>query len=78
MTVVGPERPLAMGIVDAFEGRGLRVLGPTKAAAQLEASKAFAKEVMCAAGVDTAKSAVVRSEEEAEEYLRTSAFPVVI
>ena len=46
LTVVGPEAPLAAGVVDLFRARGLRVFGPTKAAAQLESSKAFAKEFM--------------------------------
>ncbi len=54
LTVVGPEDPLSMGIVDAFEKEGLRVFGPNKDAAQLEASKAFAKEIMIEAGIPTA------------------------
>ena len=54
LTVVGPEDPLAAGIVDEFDRAGLRIFGPTQAAAQLEASKAFAKPVMREAGVPTA------------------------
>src|ERR1051325_11115277 len=50
MTVVGPDEPLALGIVDAFEARGLRIFGPSKAAARIESSKAFAKGLMAAAG----------------------------
>ena len=46
LTVVGPEAPLAAGVVDAFRARGLRIFGPTRAAAQLESSKAFAKDFM--------------------------------
>src|SRR6266478_3722415 len=46
LTVVGPEDPLALGIVDAFQDQGLRIFGPSKEAAQLEASKAFSKQVM--------------------------------
>jgi phosphoribosylamine--glycine ligase len=56
LTVVGPEAPLAAGIVDVFQQRGLPIFGPTRAAAQLEASKAFAKTIMRKAGVPTAKA----------------------
>src|SRR5712692_61226 len=55
LTVIGPEEPLARGIVDHFQKAGLRVFGPTRAAAQLEASKAFAKQVMRDADVPTAE-----------------------
>src|SRR5438874_1667075 len=54
LTVVGPEEPLALGIVDRFQKEGLKVFGPTRAAAQLEASKVFAKEFMRHADVPTA------------------------
>ena len=54
LTVVGPEDPLALGIVDAFQAEGLRIFGPSKEAAQLEASKAFSKQVMRHADVPTA------------------------
>src|SRR6202030_3561195 len=54
LTVVGPEDPMAAGIVDEFETAGLRIFGPTRAAAQLETSKAFAKSVTREAGVPTA------------------------
>src|SRR3989338_4118878 len=54
LTVVGPEVPLVNGIVDSFEAAGLRIFGPTKAAAQLEGSKAFAKDLMARLGVPTA------------------------
>src|SRR3712207_9479892 len=53
LTVVGPEEPLALGIVGAFQKAGLRIFGPTKEAAQLEASKAFAKQLMRHADVPT-------------------------
>jgi phosphoribosylamine--glycine ligase len=46
LTVVGPDDPLALGVVDVFQSRGLRIFGPTRAAAQIEASKAFAKRLM--------------------------------
>src|SRR3712207_4342184 len=54
LVVVGPEDPLAGGLVDLLDGRGIPVYGPTRAAARLEASKSFAKEVMRAAGIATA------------------------
>jgi phosphoribosylamine---glycine ligase len=54
LTVVGPEAPLAAGIVDVFRKRGLRIFGPTQAAAQLESSKAFAKDFMQRHGIPTA------------------------
>src|SRR5512135_1509101 len=57
LTVVGPEAPLAAGVVDLFRARGLRVFGPTRAAAQLESSKAFAKEFMRRHGIPTARYA---------------------
>ena len=56
--VVGPEAPLAAGVSDAVREAGIPVFGPSKAAAQLEASKAFAKEVMAEAGVPTAMALV--------------------
>jgi len=61
LTFVGPEVPLALGIVDEFESRGLAIIGPRKAAAQLEASKAFAKDFMARHGVPTAKYVIAHS-----------------
>jgi phosphoribosylamine--glycine ligase len=55
VTVVGPEQPLAAGIVDEFRAHGLRIFGPTKAAAQLESSKAFSKAFMKRHGIPTAE-----------------------
>ena len=60
LTVVGPEAPLAAGIVDVFRARGLRIFGPTQAAAQLESSKDFAKRFMARHGIPTAKFADLR------------------
>src|SRR3989344_4567222 len=54
LTVVGPDDPLALGVVDAFQARGLRILGPTQAAAEIESSKAFAKNLMNEASIPTA------------------------
>src|SRR3989338_6573110 len=53
LTVVGPDDPLALGVVDAFQARGLRIFGPTRAAAQIESSKAFAKNLIREAGIPT-------------------------
>ena len=66
LTVVGPEAPLVAGIVDEFEKAGLRIFGPSGAAAMLEGSKAFAKSVMDAAGVPTARYEVITSIDEAQ------------
>jgi phosphoribosylamine--glycine ligase len=69
LTAVGPEVPLAMGIVDAFQAAGLTVFGPTKAAAQLEASKAFAKAFMQEHGIPTGKAAIFTKFEAAKAAL---------
>lgn len=69
LTVVGPEAPLTAGIVDAFRAAGLTVFGPSKAAAQLEGSKSFSKELMKRATVPTAQFAVFNSADEAESYI---------
>src|SRR3989344_717912 len=66
LTVVGPEAPLVAGIVDEFEKAGLRIFGPSGAAAMLEGSKAFAKSGMDAAGVPTARYEVITSIDEAQ------------
>lgn len=69
LTVVGPEVPLAKGIVDKFQAAGLKIFGPTQAAAQLESSKAFAKAFMQEHGVPTAKAAVFTDLAEAQVAL---------
>ncbi|MDG1897999.1 MAG: phosphoribosylamine--glycine ligase [Fuerstiella sp.] len=69
LTVVGPEVPLVAGIVDEFNSHGLKIFGPTKAAARLEGSKAFSKEIMKKAGVPTATSKSFTRLEEAHAYL---------
>ena len=61
LTVVGPEEPLAKGIVDVFQREGLRIFGPRKDAAELEGSKVFAKDLMRQAGIPTADYRVFRS-----------------
>ncbi len=78
LTIVGPETPLAAGIVDCFEAEGLRVFGPTRAAARIEASKAFAKQVMEAAGVRTSRARVFHSLRDALAYVETADPPYVV
>lgn len=78
LTVVGPEAPLAAGIVDRFRAKGLPVFGPTAAAARIESSKAFAKELMRGAGVPTADFRVFRDLAAAEEHIREQGAPVVV
>ncbi len=78
LTVVGPEAVLTEGIVDAFEKRGLRVFGPNKAAAQLEGSKAFSKNLMKQYNIPTAKYSVFDDAQAAHEYVKQIGVPVVI
>jgi phosphoribosylamine--glycine ligase len=78
LTVVGPDDPLAAGIVDLFEAEKLRVFGPRKAAAQLEASKIFAKQLMKSEKIPTATARTFSSSEEALEYCAEVKMPVVI
>ncbi|MFA5374707.1 MAG: phosphoribosylamine--glycine ligase [Dehalococcoidia bacterium] len=78
LIVVGPEIPLANGIVDAFENRGLRIFGPSKAAAQIEASKVFAKELMQRYGIPCAKSDSFRSYQGAKDYVKMQHCPIVL
>jgi phosphoribosylamine---glycine ligase len=78
LTVVGPEAPLVEGVVDAFGAAGLRIFGPSRAAAQLEGSKAFSKEFMVRHGIPTAQSATFTDFDEAMRHLRNlEAVPVV-
>lgn len=69
LTVVGPEEPLILGVVDAFQREGLRIFGPRKDAAELEGSKVFAKELMRQAGIPTADYRVFRAAPDAEQYI---------
>jgi phosphoribosylamine--glycine ligase len=78
LVVVGPEAGLVAGAVDALEAAGIAAFGPTKAAAELEGSKAFAKELMEEAGVPTADYALLRSREEALERLASTSYPTVL
>jgi phosphoribosylamine--glycine ligase len=78
LTVVGPDDPLAAGIVDLFQAEKLRVFGPTKSAARLESSKIFAKELMRVQKVPTAEASTFSDSEEARRYCERLEFPVVI
>ncbi|HQR10083.1 MAG TPA: phosphoribosylamine--glycine ligase [Casimicrobiaceae bacterium] len=78
LTVVGPEGPLAAGIVDAFRAAGLRIFGPTKAAAQLESSKDFAKAFMARHGIPTARYRTFADAAAAHAYVGGNGAPIVI
>jgi phosphoribosylamine--glycine ligase len=78
LTLVGPEAPLAAGIVDVFRARGLRIFGPTKAAAQLESSKDFAKRFMTRHHIPTAKFTTFSGAAQAHAYIDAEGAPIVI
>src|SRR4051794_27659440 len=78
LTVVGPEEPLMLGIVDAFQREGLRIFGPRKDAAELEGSKVFAKELMRQAGIPTADYRMFRSAPDAEHYILSREVALVV
>ena len=78
LVVVGPEAPLAAGLIDALQQLGIRAFGPTRAAARLEASKAFAKDVMVRAGVPTADAWVFENRDAAEAHLTDQPGPYVV
>ena len=78
LTVVGPEAPLAAGIVDLFESRGLPIFGPSKHAARIESSKAFARQLMEAHGIPCAAGRSFSSIDEAREYVEAQGAPIVI
>ncbi len=78
LTVVGPEDPLALGIVDAFQQAGLRIFGPTREAARVESSKAFAKTLMRNADVPTAEFRICDHPEIARNWIQTREYPVVV
>ncbi|AXA34883.1 MAG: phosphoribosylamine--glycine ligase [Candidatus Hydrogenedentota bacterium] len=77
-TIVGPEAPLAEGIVDAFEAAGLKIFGPNRQAARLEASKSFAKEVMQAARIPTAEAATFEDAREAIRFAKSLGAPLIV
>lgn len=78
LTVVGPEAPLAAGIVDEFRHHGLRIFGPTQAAAQLESSKAFSKAFMLRHGIPTAQYQVFEDAAQAHAYVNANGAPIVV
>lgn len=78
LTVVGPEVPLANGIVDVFTAKGLRIFGPTQKAAQIESSKAFAKELMKKYNIPTAGFEVFTDAKKAKEYIKEQGAPIVV
>lgn len=78
LVIVGPEVPLCLGLVDALTKKGIRAFGPCQAAAQMEGSKKFAKDIMLSAGVPTARCAVVHTPEEARAKIKEFGIPVVL
>ena len=78
LTVVGPEAPLAAGVVDEFRAHGLRIFGPTKGAAQLESSKAFSKAFMARHGIPTAKYETFTDAALAHAYVDAERAPIVV
>jgi phosphoribosylamine---glycine ligase len=78
LTVVGPELPLTLGIVDVFEAKGLRIFGPDKAAAEIEGSKAFAKDFMQRYHIPTASSRIFSDHLEAINFVLSASYPLVI
>ena len=78
LTVIGPEQPLGLGIVDEFNNRNLKIFGPTQKAAMIETSKSFAKDFMRKNNIPTPDFKVIHSAAEALEYLPKAQFPLVI
>jgi phosphoribosylamine--glycine ligase len=78
LTIVGPEGPLSLGIVDIFQKKGLRIFGATRKAAEIESSKSFAKSLMNQYGIPTAESKTFTRYEKAEAYIRKAAYPLVV
>ncbi|MBW1649405.1 MAG: phosphoribosylamine--glycine ligase [Deltaproteobacteria bacterium] len=78
LTVVGPEKSLALGIVDTFEKKDLKIFGPSKKAAQIEASKSFAKKIMAKANIPTPKSETFTDINKANQYIKKQKTPIVI
>ncbi len=78
LTLALPDDPLALGIVDEFKKKGLRIWGPTKQAAQIESSKAFSKDFMRRHNLPTAKFQIFNDFEKAKEYVSKQSFPIVI
>src|ERR1044071_65604 len=78
LTVVGPELPLTLGIVDEFQKRGLACFGPTRLASELEGSKIFSKEFMRKYSIPTAEAVTCASADEAKDALKKMGYPAVL
>lgn len=78
LAVIGPELPLALGITDYLQTKGIKVFGPTRAGAQIEASKAWAKALMQEAGIPTAKAVVFTDAAAAKAYVKQQGAPIVV
>ena len=78
LTIVGPEAPLVIGVVDAFQAEGLTIFGPTQAAAQLEGSKAFTKDFLARHNIPTAEYATFTQIDDAITYVREKGAPIVV
>jgi phosphoribosylamine---glycine ligase len=78
LLVVGPEEPLALGIVDAFEAAGIKAFGPTAAAAQLESDKAFSKQLMRSAAISTAEGKIFDNFKDAKKYIASRDEAIVV
>jgi phosphoribosylamine---glycine ligase len=78
LVIVGPEMPLAKGIVDRLQEKRIRVFGPPQAGARIESSKSWAKEMMAKAGVPTAQSETFKDKQAAKEYVRSKGAPIVV
>src|SRR6056297_1012569 len=78
LTVVGPEVPLTMGIVDRFQQAGMDIFGPSRAAARIEGSKSFSKDLMAKYGIPTAAYRTFSDRDEAVSYIRAQGAPIVV
>lgn len=78
LTVVGPELPLTLGIVDSFEEKGLKIFGPSKKAAEIEGSKVFAKDLMRKYEIPTAAYKVFKNPKDAKDYVKEHSLPLVV
>ncbi len=78
LIIIGPEAPLAAGITDYLRNKGLQVFGPTQAGAQIESSKAWAKALMDAAGIPTARASVFTDADAAKRYIQSQGAPIVV
>ena len=78
LTIVAPDDPLVLGMVDEFEKNGLRAFGPNKAAAIIEGSKVFSKDLMKKYNIPTAEYEVFDNSDSAIEYLKNKSYPIVI